>query len=193
MNETDDVPPEHRRAFSELDREAPAPPALEERIVSALRSRGMLRVAGPRFRAPVRFAAAAAGLILLAAGFLAGRSFDLRRGAPTPGPRFALFLLRGEERVPRRPEEEAGRVAEYRAWARGLAKSGRFVSGEKLEDRVERLGPARGAAAEGAAEEEIRGFFVISASDFQDALSVARGCPHLRHGGRILVRPIASV
>jgi hypothetical protein len=41
--------------------------------------------------------------------------------------------------------------------------------------------------------EEIRGFFVISASDFQDALSVARSCPHLRHGGRILVRPIASV
>ncbi len=193
MSETDDdVPPEHRRAFSKLDREASAPPALEERIVSALRARGVLRAAGPRSRAPVRLAATAAGLALLAAGFLAGRSFDLRP-APAPGPRFALFLLRGEERVPQRLEEEAGRVAEYRAWARGLAKSGRFVSGEKLEDRVEQLGPAPGAAGEGAAEEEIRGFFVISASDFQDALSVARGCPHLRHGGRILVRPIASV
>ncbi|HTO88752.1 MAG TPA: YciI family protein [Thermoanaerobaculia bacterium] len=195
MSETDDdVPPEHRRLLSELDREAAAPPALEERIVSALRARGMLRAAGPRSRAPVRLAAAAAGLILLAAGFLAGRSFDPRRPSPTPGPRYALFLLRGQERVPQRPEEEAGRVAEYRAWARGLAKSGRFVSGEKLEDRVERVGSAPDVAASAEnGEEEIRGFFVISASDFQDALSVARGCPHLRHGGRILVRPIASV
>jgi hypothetical protein len=37
----------------------------------------------------------------------------------------------------------------------------------------------------------VRGFFIISAGSFEDALAVARGCPHLRHGGAILVRPIA--
>ncbi|MGH9367723.1 MAG: YciI family protein, partial [Thermoanaerobaculia bacterium] len=178
-----------RQAFSELARELPPPDAVEERIVSALRSRGLIRSGRPRARAWAAIGAVAAGIALLAAGYLLGRGSTAARQAALPESRFALFLLRGEQQEPARGEEEAARVEEYRAWARGLAGAGRFVTGEKLEDRGERLGVSGPLAA--PAEEEIRGFFVISASDFEDALAVARGCPHLRYGGRILVRPIA--
>jgi hypothetical protein len=131
----------------------------------------------------------------MAAGVWIGRALPEGRAgtiAADASPRFVLFLLRGQESD--RPEEEGARVAEYRAWARGLAASGRSVSGEKLDDREERLGApgALVAAAAAAPEEEIRGYFVISAVSLDDALAVARGCPHLKHGGRIVVRPIAA-
>ena len=165
-------------------------PEVEERIVSALRRRGLVRAPGVRSRSWSRLAAAAAAaLALFAAGLGVGRGLASRVVASPAEPRFALFLLRGSERVPEPAEEEAARVAEYRGWARGLAGKGRFVSGEKLEDEARQLGSPQAGASSPA--EEIRGFFVISARDFGEALAIARGCPHLRHGGRILVRPIA--
>jgi hypothetical protein len=192
MNEHDDeLGAEERRAFQELPRELSPRSGVEDRIVSALRDRGRIRPGARRLNRYVSMGAVAAGLVLLAAGYVLGRSVPRPRTTPS-APRFALFLLRGEERLPERPEEEAGRVAEYRAWARGLASAGRLVTGEKLEDLGQRLGAVPAANAT-APEEEIRGFFIISATDFEDALVVARGCPHLRHGGEILLRPIAPV
>ncbi len=190
MNEEDGVGATGwERLLSGLPRAESAPSDVEERIVSVLRARGLIRSARGRTRA--RLAAVAAGLVLLLAGFGLGRLPAPVAGEPAPGPRFALFLLRGEERLPERPDEEAGRVAEYRAWARSLAEGGRFVRGEKLEDRAATLGGAAGGAPP-VPEEEIRGFFIVGASSFDEALAIARQCPHLRHGGRILVRPIAT-
>jgi len=184
------------RALRELPRELTPRPELEERVVAALAGRGLVRVPrGGSGRIGRAVAAAAAGLLLMAAGVWIGRALpqgQARTIAPDASPRFVLFLLRGQESD--RPAEEGARVAEYRAWARGLAASGRSVSGEKLDDREERLG-APGAlvpAAAVAPEEEIRGYFVISAASLDDALAVARACPHLKHGGRIVVRPIVT-
>ena len=43
-----------------------------------------------------------------------------------------------------------------------------------------------------AAGRALAGFFIISASSQEDAVSVARGSPHVRHGGTIVVRPLPS-
>jgi hypothetical protein len=191
MSERDDEMSEaQRRLSADLARELSPGPDVEDRIVAALRARGLIRTSWTRSRFAARLAAAAAGLALLAAGFAVGRASTPRPGEEPAQTRFALFLLRGAEALPENPVEEAGRVAEYRSWARGLAGAGRFVSGEKLEDRAEQIGAPAGAVAS-ASEEEVRGFFIISAESFDDALAIARQCPHLRHGGRILVRPIA--
>jgi hypothetical protein len=37
-----------------------------------------------------------------------------------------------------------------------------------------------------------RGFFVVRARDFAEARRIAETCPHLRHGGRIVLRRVAS-
>jgi len=178
------------RALRELPRELSPRPGLEDRVVAALAERGLLRARAGRASLGRAAAAVAAGLLLLAAGVWIGRALPAGGAKPISSdasPRFVLFLLRGRESE--RPDEESARVAEYRAWARALAASGRSVSGEKLGDREERLG-ASASASPPAPEEEIRGYFVISAASLEDALAVARGCPHLRHGGRIVVRPI---
>ncbi|HEY7111532.1 MAG TPA: YciI family protein [Thermoanaerobaculia bacterium] len=179
------------RALEELPRELAPRAELEERVVAALGRQGLVASGRRRHARGWRaLAALAAGILLVASGVWIGRALPSRpahRVGESGPPQFVLFLLRGAESD--RPEEESARVAEYRAWARGLAASGRSVSGEKLDDRTESLGAPAGAAA--APEEEIRGYFVISAASLDDAVAVARGCPHLKHGGRIVVRPIA--
>jgi hypothetical protein len=79
-------------------------------------------------------------------------------------------------------------VTEYKAWARREAGAGRLIEGEKLEPQALVLGaPADGQAGSRA----VAGFFVIAARDDAEALAIARGCPHLAHGGRVVVRRIA--
>jgi len=93
------------------------------------------------------------------------------------------------ERAAREAEEEAARVEEYSSWARAQAGSGSLLAGEKLKDEERVL------SAPGAHEGPTRatGYFVVAAPDLEGAVAVARTCPHLRHGGGIVVRPIDEV
>jgi len=86
MNDRDDLTPAERRAFEQLPRERAPRAALEERVVSALRRRGLLpiplgAVASRRRPAPWLVGAVAASLALFAGGFAAGQYFGARSGA----------------------------------------------------------------------------------------------------------------
>jgi hypothetical protein len=163
------------------DDEVVPPPGLEDRVVSTLRERGLLRDAAPRNVSPrwVWPAAIAAGLLLFAGGFTLGR-------APRPAPdlpRYTLLLYEGPE-FNRAGTRESELVAEYSGWARELADRGRLVAGEKLSTQ----GWALGSAA--ADRRDPSGFFIIAARSDDEALSIARSCPHLRHGGTVSLRAI---
>jgi len=195
-NPNDELTRAEREAYASL-REGFAPPeALEERVVAAMRSRGLLGPRRPRLMAAGRWVAAlAAGVLLFVAGLAIGRG-----SAPAPvrseSPRFMLLLHEdGQyEEVP--PDAVAGRVDEYRRWASRLQEAGHFVTGEKLEARgavLSRGGSSAMEPAETTADDTIAGFFIISADSYDAALALARDCPHLLHGGRIEVRPIDPV
>jgi hypothetical protein len=128
-----------------------------------------------------------AAAALFGAGLLAGR----RPSAPPAAqslPRFVLFL----SKLPGETEGgEPERVAEYKSWAAGLRGHGRLISGEKLRPEGRELGSGRKDDSSVATAQEVAGFFILEARDFDAALALARTCPHLRHGGRITVRQIA--
>jgi hypothetical protein len=108
--------------------------------------------------------------------------------ASPPDGRYALFVLgEGDDGV-----AEGAKVAEYGAWIERLAVSGVDVSGEKLGSAGWRLAPGEAAVRESGAgaEDRVTGFFIIAAPSADSALSIARGMPHLRHGGRLVLRPI---
>ena len=161
------------------------PPALEQATVAKLQSRGLLS----RRRIPHArlLLTAAAVLAAFGVGFRVGQA--PRRAAPgqASSTRFVLFLepLPGETPGAHEPD----RVAEYRDWARRVSWSGRAISGEKLRSEVRFVGPGT-ASPEETLSGRVSGYFVISARDYEDALAVARDCPHVRHGGVIVVRPI---
>lgn len=169
-------------------REEPSPPsALEDRVVDELRARGLLARRQPLSR---RLMAAAAAVALFAGGWLAGRA-PAESSPHSPAANYVLFLLGGVEPGP----DEAERVEEYRAWAVRLARAGQLSAGEKLGTAAWLLDGGSGdidlrpaPAAHQAAP--LSGFFLLTAAGPEDALAIARSCPHLRHGGEVLLRPI---
>ena len=184
--EDEELTPGERDSLAAL-RQDPAPSdSLERSVLRALAARGLVRARGAaarRWLPPLLLLAC--GAALFAAGVLAGARTETPR-TPSGLPRYVLFLEGSEEPS---LEEEARRVQEYKSWARGVAAAGHLVSGEKLSPGATRIG--EGAELSGG--DSVRGFFVIVAADDAQALEIARGCPHLRHGGRIVVRKIAPV
>jgi hypothetical protein len=189
-----------------LDPEVDPSPHLERKTERSLRARGLL---APRTPAWFRLAgAAAAALLLVAGGFWLGAiaggpggGAD-RLAAPSAGDadstdaaqQYVLLLYEGDDFRP--TSDEQALVAENRGWAVGLAREGTVVAGERLDETgilLERPG-GEGAALPGGDHGSrlgrLDGYFVISAADRAEALAIAGTNPHLRHGGRIVVRPI---
>ena len=91
-------------------------------------------------------------------------------------------------------EQIQGVIAEYVAWRNKIEAEGKYVGGEKLKDKSGRhlsgqngtLRVTDGPYTE--AKEVIGGYFTISAADYDEAVQIAGGCPHLKFGGRIELR-----
>ena len=168
------------------------PPAgLEDRVVQTLRRRGVLGGV-PRNQRLQRWALpAAAALAALAIGFALGR-----RTAPAADagpPRYALLLYEDQSFQAPPPGDEARYVAEYSRWAAEVNAAGTGLTGEELGDRGRIIEPGgaaidRDRAAEGGSV--LSGFFIVQAADLERATAIAKTCPHLKHGGRVVIRPI---
>ena len=166
-----------RAALARLKASAAAPDGIEARIVSQLRSRGLLHAPSHRFR---QWAVAAAVVVLaFAAGALVNRATP--RGE-SPDIRFMLLLYGGTDGDSRRTE--------YAAWAQSVADKGINISGAELSPVAEEL-PA-GAAAMLPTDAQPRGYFIVAAATLQEARRIAGTCPHLKHGGRIVIRGIVG-
>ena len=180
--------PATERELRELARERRPPADLEERVVTGLRQEGLVGSERRSSRAWMRAAAAA---VFLSIGFAAGAWWMQPASPPTDRmPRFLLLLHETPESEASSPERMRGLVEEYKAWAVDGARQGFLVDGEKLKDE-RRLLPETDGAGEPAGP--IGGYFLIRASNYMEALRLARTCPHLRHGGQIEVREIDPV
>lgn len=92
------------------------------------------------------------------------------------------------------PEEMQGVVSRYNAWAQSMAEQGRLRGGYKLEDGTGRQ-MVGGTVTDGPfpeTKEVVGGVFIIAAANFDEAVEVARTCPHLEFG-RIEVRRVDPV
>ena len=99
------------------------------------------------------------------------------------------------------PHEEQRLVKEYRDWALGIDRTGRFIEGRKLTEarRVlardidgEVVAVVGSSPSTDSSSDVLTGYFRIAADSVDDALSIARTCPHLSHGGAIEVREVDS-
>ena len=110
------------------------------------------------------------------------------------GKTFVLFLMEDKNYKNAATEaEQQQRIDLYRNWAITLRKEGIPIEGTKLQDEIHLL---KGSAEEplpASPTGEIAGYFLLDAASFQDAIRLAKSCPHLQFGGRIQVRRIHPV
>lgn len=171
-----------------LDRDASPPRALKDRVIQSLRADGVLSPAKSDRRWQY-VALAAAVVIGFGFGYVANET-NSEPGQLVTGERYALLLYTDSAFRPKGSSAEL--VAEYAAWARSLRSRKQLALGEKLSDSG-RVVSSRGAVAEGVESAgSISGFFIVSAADIAEAVALASTCPHVLHGGRIVVRPIEA-
>lgn len=166
-----------RAALRALKRDVEPPEWIEQAVFE--------RLTHPRATPRVRWLRMAGSATALAASFVLGVVLSRPApGAPEPaGNQFMLLLLDGEER----PGENLRQ--EYERWAGGLASEGRLVGGNELANLGVAVTPN---GAGGDVDVALKGYFVVTARDIDEARRVASTCPHLVYGGRVVVRPIIS-
>ncbi len=186
----EDLTPAERDALGRLPREAVPPRRLEDTTVAALTTRGLLR---PGRRAIHPALALAASLLIFAGGLVLGRLSGAPDAPADARPRFALFLYEGPGYDQPAPGALEQRVQEYVAWASAEREDGEIEGGEKLREDADVAIEPGGAASTiplRPGEPRLAGYFLVRAADRHAAVEIARSCPHVRYGGRIVVREI---
>lgn len=87
------------------------------------------------------------------------------------------------------PEDMQQVLGKYRAWSEKLVSENKLAGGQKLREEGGRH-LTRGASSEvtvaegpyAEAREVIGGFFQIHAADYDEAVALARTCPHMDNG-----------
>lgn len=164
-----------------------SPRELDDRVRATVATRGLVR---PPRRSGARWVVRAS---LIAAGFVVGiLAASLWRGGAalprsTATPRYVLLLYddaRGDTGA-----VHVAREREYGRWASSL-EGARWVGGDELGDLITGIGPAGSVAV--PLEDRLAGYFVIEAQSAERAAQVARSCPHVKYGGRVVVMSVAS-
>jgi hypothetical protein len=158
--------------------DATPPSSLKARTMETLTSGGALNPVERRVSRLARSAAVLAAALI--AGFLLGR---VDRAAASDVPRYLLLLYEDSAYHDDRPIAEI--VGEYARWADSLRDARVLELGEKLAEGHIELGPGTGAV-----DDRPTGLFIVRAADASTARAIASSSPHIRHGGRIAVRPI---
>jgi len=94
------------------------------------------------------------------------------------------------------PEAMQTSMQEWFSWIEKLKKEGRYEGGEPLEPGGKGVsGPKKlvtdGPFAEG--KELVGGYFIVKAKNLDEAVTLAKECPDLKHNGRVEVRPIMKI
>jgi len=109
-----------------------------------------------------------------------------------------MLLLHDNTEMPEdiSAEDVQAVIGEYIAWRNEIAEEGKLVGGEKLaDDGGKHLSMVDGGirVTDGPyaeVKEAIGGYFAIKAADYNEAVEIAKTCPHVKYGTKIEVRQI---
>jgi hypothetical protein len=114
-------------------------------------------------------------------------------------PRYMLFLHSDRKDFKdMSPEDIQTIILRYKTWREGLAARGHQPAGEKLRDGSGRVMSQSGGkliVTDGPyaeTREILGGYFAFEAAGFEEAVELARDCPHLQFGS-IEIREVEHV
>jgi hypothetical protein len=182
---TPGLPEDEQQKFRQAYQHQKPPFDLEDRIVSELRNKGLLRITRFKKYNP------AFALIILVLVFVSGFLWGNRQVThPDNNQGQYLLLLRN----PIGFRNDSRHVKEYGDWFRTLAD--KRAMGDRLLDIgwavtkdnqqqpiIQAISPTAG---------KISGFFIIHAASEKAAQAIAMTCPHIKYNGTIELRPIQT-
>ncbi len=93
------------------------------------------------------------------------------------------------------PEQMQASIKQWQDWIGGIAAQGKFVGTNRLGFEGKTLKPnhviADGPYAE--VKEIVGGYVIVKASNLDEAIQLAEGCPILHIGGHVEVRNVMSM
>jgi hypothetical protein len=109
-----------------------------------------------------------------------------------------LYLYRGSERVNAAlsPQQMQEYLQRFQGWIVSLTRAGKISSCGPLAAHGKTMKGPTAEVSDGPyaeAKDLVGGYTVLSASDFDEATEIARGCPFLGVGGIVEIRPVLSV
>lgn len=115
-------------------------------------------------------------------------------------PSFMLLLYQSPSKFQNvSPEDIQKVIAKYVAWREDLVRQNKLRGGEKLANEGGRRLRIQGdqvSVTDGPyseATEVLGGYFTIEAANYDEAIAIARTCPHLAGNQRIEIRQIDAV
>lgn len=113
---------------------------------------------------------------------------------------YILLIYNNEAEAAARPEQEANKIfGEYMEFSEALQKSGHMLAGEPLEAtstattvRVKNGKILRTDGPFAETREQLGGFYLIQATDLDEAVAIAARVPDARYGS-VEVRPIMQI
>ena len=93
-------------------------------------------------------------------------------------------------------EERQEAMRQYLEWMLDLRERGIVKSGQPLGNQGRVVRNERGLITDGPfaeTKEAVGGYFIVSANTLEDAVEIARSCPHVVMGGTIEVRPLQEI
>ncbi len=180
MNESENRNSEELKDLKNLPKEMQTPLFLENKIVQQLKSEGMINNRNTFNTWLPRIAVA---IVLFGLGYFFN-SFTESKATTTnlKKDRYVLLLHQDENFG----KGEAVNVAEYAQWFNIVKNEYPQALGERLLRNIQWAGK------ENSQSDWISGFFLIEAESDQEALEIAQSNPHIKYGGSIELRKIAS-
>ena len=97
------------------------------------------------------------------------------------------------------PEDMQRIIEKYVAWGTKLEETGKKRAGSKLRDgegRVLRGDAGKLTITDGPfseTKEVVGGYWMIDAADYDEAIELARDCPHIEYGASLEIREVEQV
>ena len=85
-------------------------------------------------------------------------------------------------------------MKDYLGWVEDMTAQGKFKGGEKLLDEAGKIVTSTDGVTEvhegpfSEVAEILGGFMILEAADYDEAIEIARGHPHLKHNQKIIIR-----
>ena len=97
------------------------------------------------------------------------------------------------------PEDMQRIIEKYVAWGTKLEEAGKKGAGSKLRDgegKVLRGNGGKLTVTDGPfseTKEVVGGYWMIDAADYDEAIELARDCPHIEYGASLEIREVEQV